>query len=123
MTTISREFLSESTNGTYINITASGSPGDLIHTATAAGTESDEVWLWGVSNTGAVASVVIEWGGTDDVTDVMNVGLAGAQGEQLLIAGRSLAGGLAVRAYSDHTTATSSGVNIGGHVNRMDPDA
>jgi len=123
MTSIDREFLSEGANGSYVNITASGSPGTLIHTATSTGNEKDEVWLWGVDNTGSDASVVIEWGGTNDVTDVLNVGVAAAQGEQLLVAGRSLAGGLTVRAYSDFTSATISGVNIGGHINRFDPDA
>lgn len=121
--TITREFLSQGTNGAYVNITASGSPGTLIHTATSTGNQKDEVWLWGVNNTGTAASVVIEWGGTNDVTDVAAVGISAAQGEQLLIAGRSLAGGLEVRAYTDQTTATTSGVNIGGHVNRTDPDA
>jgi len=123
MTTIAREFLSEGPDGIYVNITTSGSPGTLIHTATNTGNEKDEVWLWGVTNAGTLASVVIEWGGTDDVTSVLNVGLAAAQGEQLLLAGRTLAGGLEVRAYTDHTTATTSGVNIGGHTNRSNPDA
>ncbi len=123
MTSISREFLSSSTNGRYINITASGSPGTLIHTATNTGNEKDEVWLCGVANVPSNASVTIEWGGTDDVIDINQVGISAAAGEQLLIPGRSLAGGLAVRAYTDSTTATTSGVNIGGHVNRFDPDA
>jgi len=66
---------------------------------------------------------VIEWGGTDPVTDVNTVGIPAAQGEQLLIAGRSLAGGLEVRVYSDPTSASARAINIGGHVNRMNPDA
>jgi len=123
MTSIDREFLSQGTNGAYINITASGSPGDLIHTATSTGNEKDEVWLWGVNNTSATASLVIEWAGTDSNTDVSKVGVVAAAGEALLVAGRSLAGGLEVRAYTDFTSATISGVNIGGHINRFDPDA
>ncbi len=117
--TITREFLSASTDGDYINVTESGTPGDLIHTATNTGGEKDEVWLWGTNNTDITASVVIEWGGTDDVLDVNKVGIPPAQGRQLLIAGETLAGGLNVRAYSDHTSATVSGVNIGGHANRV----
>ncbi len=120
MSAITREFLTGSTNGTFINITTSGTPGDLLHTATNTAGETDEIWLWAVNNSPNTASVVIEWGGTDDVTDVSNVGISAAQGEQLLVAGRSLAGGLVVRAYTDFTTATVSGVNIGGHVNRID---
>lgn len=121
--TISREFLSASTNGRFVNVTASGSPGTLVHTATSTGNQKDEVWLWGVNNTASSASVIIEWGGTDDVLDVQTVGIPAAQGDQLLVAGRTLAGGLSIRAYSDHASATVSGVNIGGHINRTDPDA
>jgi len=123
MTAITREFLSEGANGAYINLTASGTPGDLIHTATNTAGEADEVWLWGVNNTLSDASVAIEWGGTDDVTDRLTVGIAAAEGEQLLIAGRTLAGGLAVRAFSNTASATVSGVNIGGHVMRIDENA
>ena len=118
MSPITREFLSESTNGDYINVTTSGTPGTLVHIATSTGGERDEVWLWGTNNTDVTASLVIEWGGTDDVTNVNKVGMPPAQGRQLLAAGETLAGGLNVRAYSDHASATISGVNIGGHTNR-----
>jgi len=117
--TISREFLSESTNGGYINVTASGSPGTLIHTATSTVGEKDEVWLWGVNNTASPASLVIEWSGVDDVTDITQVGIPSANGRQLLVAGETIAGGLEVKVYTDQLTATTSGVNIGGNVNRM----
>jgi len=123
MTRISREFLSESTNGRYVNITASASPGNIIHTAINDGNQKDEVWLWGVTNAGTNSSVIIEWGGLDDVEDIMSVGIPAANGEQLLMAGRTLAGGLEIRAYTNHAVATTSGLNIGGHVNRSNPDA
>lgn len=123
MTKISREFLTQSTTGRYVNITTSGSPGTLLHTATNTGNEKDEVWLWAVTNAGTDGSVVIEWGGQDDVKDLLNVGVPAGNGEQLLVAGRTLAGGLEVRAYVNHAVATVSGLNIGGHVNRSNPDA
>ncbi len=119
MSPITREFLSQGANGALVNITASGSPGTLIHTATNAGGEKDEVWLWGVNNTGSTASVVIEWAGTDDVTDIHQVGIPSANGDQLLIAGKTIAGGLEIRAYTAEGVATVSGLNIGGHVNRL----
>lgn len=116
---ISREFLSASTNGRYVNVVASGSPGTLIHTATSTVGEKDEIWLWGVNNDAGNASVVIEWGGVDDVTDIQQVGIPSANGDQLLVAGKTIAGGLDIRAYTTHAIATTSGVNIGGHVNRI----
>jgi hypothetical protein len=116
---ITREFLSESTNGGYINVTASGSPGTLIHTATSTVGEKDEVWIWGVNNTANTADVIIEWGGVDDVLNVTQVGMPSATGRQLLVAGESLAGGLEVKVFSDQLSAMSSGINVGGNVNRM----
>jgi len=119
MSPISREFLSESTNGGYINVTASGSPGTLIHTSTAVAGEKDEVWLWGVNNTANEASLVIEWAGVDDVANITQVGIPSANGRQLLIAGETIAGGLEIKVYSNQLVAASSGINIGGNVNRM----
>jgi hypothetical protein len=119
MTTFIREDLSAGVNGAYINLTTSGTPGNLIHTATNTAGEKDEVYLWGVNNTQTEAAVAIEWGGTDNVTDRMSVGIPASSGELLLIAGRTLSGGLAVRAFSDLASATVSGVNIGGFVNRI----
>jgi hypothetical protein len=119
MSPITREFLSESTDGVDINITTSGSPGTLIHTATSTAGEKDEIWLWGVNNAATIASVAIEWAGTDDNLNRHLVGIPSAEGDQLLIAGKTLAGGLDVRVYSTHPSASVSGVNIGGHVNRI----
>lgn len=119
MSPITREFLSESTDGGFINITTSGSPGTLIHTATSTAGEKDEVWLWGVNNSASLASVAIEWGGTDANLDRQLVGIPSAEGDQLLIAGKTIAGGLPIRVYSTHPSASVSGVNIGGHVNRI----
>ena len=119
MSPITREFLTEGANGAFVNVTASGSPGTLIHTATNTGGEKDELWLWGVNNAAPTADVVIEWAGTDDVTDIQQVGIPPANGDQLLIAGKTIAGGLEVRAYTTHAVATVSGLNVGGHVNRI----
>jgi hypothetical protein len=119
MSPITREFLSESTDGSYINVVVSGTPGVLLHTATSTVGEKDEVWLWGTNNTGVTASLIIEWAGTDGNTDINQVGIPSAQGRQLLIAGETIAGGLNVRAFSTHPSASVSGVNIGGHVNRI----
>lgn len=120
MTTFTREDLSQGADGAYVNVAVSGTPGVLIHTATSTAGEKDEVWLWGVNNTLADASVAIEWGGTDDVLNRLTVGIPAAEGEQLLIAGRTLSNGLEVRAFSNAASATASGINLGGHINRID---
>jgi hypothetical protein len=100
-------------------VTVSGTPGVLLHTATNTAGEKDEVWLWGTNNTNDTASLIIEWAGTDGNTDISQVGIPAAQGRQLLIAGETLGGGLNIRAFSTFPSAVVSGVNIGGHVNRI----
>jgi len=116
---ISKEYLSASDHGRHINITISGSPGTLIHTTTADPNSKDEIWLYGVNNASDEAILFVEWGGTDPVENLHTVGIPASQGDVLIIAGKVLGSGLAVRAYSDHATATSSGINISGWVNRQ----
>lgn len=120
MTSITKEFLSNSTNGRHINLTTSGTPGTLIHTATSMADQKDEVWLYANNTFASTANLTVEWGGTNNPDDLLQVGIPSQQGDVLVVAGKPLAGGVAVRAYSDATAAASSGINISGWVNRID---
>jgi len=116
---ISKEYLSSSDHGRHINITASGTPGDLLHVATTAADEKDEVWLYAVNNANNQGTLFIEWGGNNDVVDLHTVGLPSAQGDVLITAGKVIGSGLDVRAYADSSTASVSGINLSGWVNRL----
>jgi hypothetical protein len=96
MSTITKEFLSGSTNGRGIKVAASATPGTQLHAAHA--TAKDEVFLW-VTNTDAVErKVTVEFGGVTapDDNPTMNI----PAGETLLVLpGLVLSGGLNVKAF------------------------
>jgi hypothetical protein len=48
MTTYATNKLSASTDGDGITITASATPGTLVHTAVSGTTDYDEIWVWGI---------------------------------------------------------------------------
>jgi hypothetical protein len=115
-TSITREHLSDSTNGKPIHITAtaSGSAHD-IHTATSTTDQKDEIWIWVSNNHTDPVNVYILWGGTSTTTDMINTLVPPRRGSYLMIAGNTLDGGLVVKAYASVTAV----VNVFGHVNRI----
>lgn len=125
MTSITKEFLSGSTNGRNIQVAITGTlatmtlPGELIHTATASANVKDEIWLWATNVSGTTVSLGLQWGGTSNPRDIIAVGIPASQGEVLVIPGLPLNNGLSVRAFA----TTTSGININGYVNRIDENA
>ena len=113
MATISKQFLSGSTNGRNIKIAASASAGTLVHTAHAS--DKDEVWLWATNTSGVDVKLTIEWGGTTAPDDHVEVTIPAEEGDHLVIPGKIISGGLAVRAFA----ATANVINVSGYVNRI----
>ena len=65
--------LSASTDGQGIKVAASSSPGTIIHTA-AAGTDTlDEVWIWAMNTGVSNHKLTLQWGGTTDPDDLIEV--------------------------------------------------
>jgi hypothetical protein len=113
---ITKELLSESTNGKPIQISATtGAGADTIHTASS--TAKDEIWLW-VTNTH-----------TADVALTLSMGDAETEGEIILdtvvispnasptpvMAGFILTGSVVLEAFAD----TTNKLNVYGYVNRI----
>ncbi len=124
MPTFATPTLSGSLDGQPIPITASGSPGQLIHTAWNASDIQDKLTLT-VNNTSTVSGgLTLEWGGVDLTTNVFTYGIDGVRGDGdfLLTWNKPLADGLEVRAYSTHAIATLSGHLITGEVIRVSRD-
>lgn len=119
MATFSRVLLSGSTSGAPIPVAATATPGTLLHTAVTGATSFDEVYLWASNVTNATATLTIEWGGVADpgshITKALDI--PAKSGPTLIVAGESINGGLAIRAFS----GTASAINITGHVNRIAP--
>lgn len=103
--------------GLPIEVTASGEPGTLLHTAVSGADLFDEVWLYGINHTGAQLDLALEWGGTAS-GHFIEVGVPPQQGLLALTPGLPVSGGVAVRAHT--TQAGVSGISILGFVNRID---
>lgn len=116
MSSISKEFLSGSTNGRPISVAAAATPGTLIHTAVAGTDDVDEVWLYAVNTDTAARKLTIEFGGTTSPDDLVEVELGPEDGLKLIVPGLPLQNGLVVRAFA----AAADVVNILGFVNRID---
>ena len=101
MATAVKRKLSGSTNGRGIEISASTSPGTLIHTAVSGTTNGtyDEIWLFAQNSSTEDVSLTIQFGGTSDPDDNIIVGVAGNSGLMLVVPGLILQNSCVVRAF------------------------
>jgi hypothetical protein len=108
---------SGSTNGRLILATATSTPGVLIHTATAAAGQMDEVNLWAVNDsaTGASVKVTIEWGSAAAADNII-LQVPANSGLYPICSGR-LNGGVTAKVFA----STASVVSILAVVNRITP--
>lgn len=106
--TFEKNKLSGSTNGRGIKITATATPGTLIHTAVSGTTNWDEIFLF-VANTDTVErKLTIEYGGTTSPDDLIEVPIPPESGLVAVLPGLIVNNGVAVRAF-----AASANVLIG----------
>lgn len=117
MSVFTKRQLSGSTNGRPIKVTATATPGTLIHTATSTTDEFDEIYLWAVNTSSSAVALTLEWGGTTSPDDFTAGGLViEANSDLLLVApGLILGGGLIARAFA----GTTAVINLVGFVNRI----
>ena len=115
MAVYSKELLSGSTSGKPILISATATPGTLLHTAITGASSKDEVYLWFNNGSGSTVDVTVEWGGVSDPGDLLvkTYKLTGHTLEQIAF-GQPINGGLVIRAFA----ATGSVVTCTGYVNR-----
>lgn len=112
MATITKEFLSGSTNGRPTKIVATATPGTTIHTAHA--TAKDEVFIF-LTNTDTVdREVTLEWGGVTAPDDHLKFTVP-AKETILAAAGSPLSGSVLVRAFA----VAANVINAVGYVNRI----
>ena len=117
MATYSKELLSGSTQGKNISVTGTATGASVtVHTAVSGTTDLDEIWLY-ACNTSATARVLtIEYGGTTDQDDLVELEIAADSGWVLVCPGLLLQTGLVVKAFA----AAADVININGFVNRID---
>lgn len=112
MATYSKQLLSGSTNGKGIKIASTST---TVHTAVAGTSDIDEVWLYAVNTSGSDVKLTVEWGGTTDPDDTIEVTITAEAGLTLVAPGIPLQNGLIVKAKG----ATTNVIVVHGYVNRI----
>lgn len=115
MSTVSKQFLSGSTNGQPIKVVATATAGTLIHTAVAGTVDMDELWLYAVNTDSTTIKLTIELGGTTAPDNLIEVSLTGESGLVLVVPGLPINNSLAVRAFA----GSANLLNVVGFVNRI----
>lgn len=110
--------LSASADGRGLKVTATSSPGTLIHEAVAsrAANEWDAVYLRAVNTSAVAVKLTIEWGGTTAPDDHIEITIPPESGFTQVIEGHVLQNGVPVRAFA----SVSNAVVLHGYVNRYE---
>lgn len=111
-TTFTKLKLSGSTDGRAVHITATATPGTLVHTAHA--TALDEIWMYAMNIDTTARELTVEYGGVGGV-DHVKVTIPAKSGMLLVVPGTLLTNSLVVRAFA----AATGVINIFGYVNRI----
>lgn len=113
--------LSGSVDGRGIKVATTASPGTLVHTAlnNISANEWDEVWLRVVNTSGTAVKLTIEWGGTANPDDQIELNVPAENGFVEVIPGHVLQNGREVRAFA----ATANVLVVHGYVNRYEQTA
>ena len=115
MSTYSKHFLSESTNGRGILVATTTSPGTTIHNAVAGSVDMDEVWIYAVNLDSSTRTLYLQWGGVSS-EDIVNVNVDPSEGLRAIIPGFPLNNSVVVSAYA----SVSDKITIHGFVNRIE---
>ena len=110
---ITKQELSGAADGTGVSVVATSSPGTTIHAADASA--YDEIYLWANNSSTSPVKLTIEWGGTDDPEDLIEVTLLPENGLELVVPGLILTNSLTVAAFA----GTTDVIGIKGYVNRI----
>lgn len=112
MATYTKVLLSESSNGAGIAVSATASPGTLLHTATSTQGSLDEIWLFAANTSDEDVKLTIEFGGSSSLIEQT---IPYEAGLFLVIPGLVLGNGATVRAFA----GSSGAILIFGYVNRI----
>lgn len=115
MATVTKEKLSQSTDGKGILIAATATAGTAIHTATASTTTTlDEVWLWATNTSANAVKLTLELGGAG-AGDQVEQTIAAEAGPVLVCPGWVFQNSAAIAAFAETTNV----INVRGFVNRI----
>lgn len=107
--------LAGSTGGRAVKLANTATPGNLIHIAVAGTTDFDEIWMYATNNHTSALNLTIQWGGTTNPDDYIQMSIPAKTGLYLIVPGLILNSGLEVRAFAQ----TANLISIHGWVNRV----
>ena len=117
MATYSKQYLSGgAANGTGIELAVDSGTYTTVHTSSGTAGDIDEIWLYGSNTDTSDIKVTLQFGGTTDPDDIMEVTVGAEAGLVLLVPGLILKGGSLVLLGA---AATAAKVTVFGYVNRI----
>lgn len=114
MAVFSKNKLSSSSNGRGILVSATSTPGTLIHTSASASGSYDEVWIYAANTSVSDVKLTLEYGGTS-TQDLIEITLQAESGLTLICPGLFLDGGNEIKAFASSTNV----VSVHGYVNTV----
>ena len=116
MATYSKVKLSGSDDGRNISVTGTATGASVtVHQAGTGTSNMDEVWIYACNTSASAVVLTIEYGGTTDQDDLIELELAADSGMTLIVPGFLLMDSLYVKAFA----ASANVININGFVNRI----
>lgn len=111
-----KALLSGSTNGKGIKVTGTATGSSVtIHTAVSGTSSFDEIWLYAYNGHTADVTLTIEWGEATVPDGNIVVSVPFKNGRQIVVDGRLLQNGLAVKAFASQANV----IVIDGYVNQI----
>ena len=118
MATFTKKILSGSTDGRAVKVAATSGTGTTIHTGSSTATTIDEIWLYAVNSSASSVKLTVQWGGTTDPDDLIELTVLAEAGLVTVAPGLVLKGNatpLVVHAFA----ATANVITIHGFVNQI----
>jgi len=116
MGTITKNHLSQSSNGGPIAISATSSPGTIIHTTSITASIIDEIWLYA---TISIRTLTIEVGGTAS-NNKITIGIPAQTGLSIILPGTIISGNGSTSSIIRAFSSSSNVVNVLGYINRIE---
>jgi len=110
-----KELLSGGTNGKHINVAATATTGTTVHTTVSGTSSKDEIWLYATNTSSNAVLLTIEFGGTTDPDNLMQITIPAQSGPMLVIPGWLLQNSLVITAFA----GTANVINLNGYVTRI----
>jgi len=119
MGTITKNHLSQSSNGGPIAISATSSPGTIIHTTSITASIIDEIWLYATNNDISIRTLTIEVGGTAS-NNKITIGIPAQTGLSIILPGTIISGNGSTSSIIRAFSSSSNVVNVLGYINRIE---